>query len=394
MPIPKFLNCKEINDICYKNLYLDPKNPRLALRLDTRSKKYSFEEIKAMQKELIDRINDNEVSFKKLRISLETNGYIGAERIIIQEIEGIKGKFLVKEGNRRIAVIKTIMSDKELLKEIPKEIIESLKYPPCYLLPPDISDIEIYQMLNARHVVGTKPWGLAERGIAVADLYKLLIKQYPEGKNEKEQTILQILAKKAGISSVQAVSNFLIAVFLQNEVEKMAAQLLESKDFQRQYIKMEELKKMQLDLYIEAARNGNFTKWIGLERNKQNYLESDIQNKENFRKYVDYILSEIITSARNHQRFFFRILREEEEIVEKLINRIEKYRKLDIKTKNIPKIVYEEYESSKPDKSIITIQSFTQFIKDLSSPAIKQNPNLKKELSELINLIEAKLEGL
>ncbi len=391
----RFLEGVRIDDISFENLLLDPDNPRFRISVELDISTRSFEEILALQKDIIKKIQKNKVAYSKLEISLITNGYIKSESIVIQRIPSHEDYYLVREGNRRVAAIKTILNDANKRNQLSENQLRSLKYPPCFLIPYETSKIEIYQMLNARHVVGTKPWGLSERGIAIAELYMLLRDKYPSRRTEDGRTILQDLANKSGISTVQSTSNFLIAVYLQQEVNRFAESNYERiSESTKGIISIDELLNLQLDLFIEAARNSTFTNWIHLERNSNNYLASRVMNQENFALYVSYLLKEVITSARNHQRYFFKIIGEEEQTARKLLDRIDFYYNQNIEFVNLPRLVFEDFEKSKPAKSIIALQSFEQFIIDLEDSTFLLYPDLRDKLRDIASMILDKLDKL
>jgi len=377
-----FLKGELKHNINYKYLLLDPDNPRFQVTVEANRKTKTLEEIKDLQEQIIYKIKSNKIAYLKLENSLLSNGYIGSESIVIQKLSDSNEYFIVREGNRRIAAIKEILKNEKKRKQLSRIQLKSLEYPTCYLIPAETNQIEIYQMLSARHIVGTKPWGLSERGIAIAELYILLKKEFPQGRTDKGLTILQELAKRSGISTSQTVSNFLVATYLQKEVTKYATEkYAEIKKNAKKVLSLKDLKNIQLDLYIEAVRNHNFNSWIKLERIQDDYLNSRIHNKENFGIYVSYILKGIITSARNHQRYFFKIIQEEEKLQEllKKINYYYEYQMGD----NILRLVYEEFVKLETNKSLILIERFKHFLDNISINTFEKNPSLKEELQEI-----------
>lgn len=120
-----------------ENLMLDPNNPRFISSL-AESAKVSDKDIEEKQEQTLRRFSrkptaeDPEFDARDILDLYESMcriGYVGIDKIVIRPIKGSK-KYLVLEGNRRIATVKNILSDYEkkispLDKPSKRKIIES-----------------------------------------------------------------------------------------------------------------------------------------------------------------------------------------------------------------------------------------------------------------------------
>ena len=108
----------------------------------------------------------------ELKNSILRNGFLPLDRIVVRELDGIRGKYVVIEGNRRLAALKWLRSDideglvaeegidpdsdyLEKLAESTKEI-EVLVY-----LGDDKNDIA-WILQGIRHIGGIRDWEPAQ----------------------------------------------------------------------------------------------------------------------------------------------------------------------------------------------------------------------------------------
>lgn len=152
-------------------LYLDPNNPR-------------FQE-RDLPEVPLDDITDSEIQQQTIRTldklyglsnlvdSILENGFLPIDRIVIQELEESTPedkKYVVLEGNRRIASAKKIAEKISLEEETPEEFVsQSLESIPVLIYTGTDSDAAwIFQGL--RHISGIKDWSAANKA-------KLLVSQ-------------------------------------------------------------------------------------------------------------------------------------------------------------------------------------------------------------------------
>lgn len=148
------ITIKETKPIEVDNLFLDPENPRLAKSGDITDDKELLKEI------------SRRYDIKDLLSSFSQHGYFTEEPLIgvpkdSKEISTAK-KFVIVEGNRRLAALKILLSkeNQELVgaKKIPtfdKKIRAKLNPVPVKVYP---SREDIIPYLGVRHITGIKPW--------------------------------------------------------------------------------------------------------------------------------------------------------------------------------------------------------------------------------------------
>lgn len=92
------------------------------------------------------------------------NGYIPVERIVVRPYEHSEDKYLVIEGNRRLAAIKWILEDCEAGVRIDETVQQSILDLPVIIAEQEAPD-EIFRasLMGIRHVSGTKEWGGYQR---------------------------------------------------------------------------------------------------------------------------------------------------------------------------------------------------------------------------------------
>lgn len=171
----------EINMVPLANLLFDPENPRLPKEF--RGKRDEAAVIKHMLRD---------ESLIELMKSIGQTGYSASEPLLVVP-EG--DKFIVVEGNRRLAALK-LLSNYELatirqksVKEITSEKVYSPNTIPCikYQNREDILDY-----LGYRHITGVKNWGALEKARYLQQLYNRHIA------TAGRENIFSVLAKMIG----------------------------------------------------------------------------------------------------------------------------------------------------------------------------------------------------
>jgi len=142
------------------NLYLDPKNPRLAER------EFNLDD----QVEIL-RVLWRELSVDEIADSIAASGYWEYEVLFaVKE----SGKLVVVEGNRRLAAVKLLL-DADLREEVgagnirgisaaDKEKLEQLPVVTC-------TRLEIWQYVGFKHVNGPQDWDSIAKAEYIADVY-------------------------------------------------------------------------------------------------------------------------------------------------------------------------------------------------------------------------------
>ena len=103
------------------SLFLDPNNPRFISDLSERVT-HKDSQIEKQQSEILKKFvrstgpnnpDDDVTNIRSLYESMIRMGFVAVDRIVVRLIAGSPTKFLVLEGNRRIATVKTILADYE-----------------------------------------------------------------------------------------------------------------------------------------------------------------------------------------------------------------------------------------------------------------------------------------
>lgn len=149
-------------------LLLDPNNYRLR-----GAENYKYVEDKninnvMVQKRVLKMLRgDNSANIKDLLDSFKENGYLKIDNIIVKNL-GKENEYVVVEGNRRVAALKTL---KELYDDgmdignLDPGIFDGMD-----VVLYDVSDKEYEIIMGLRHVSGIKEWGDYEQAELIANL--------------------------------------------------------------------------------------------------------------------------------------------------------------------------------------------------------------------------------
>lgn len=145
--------------ISIDNLFLNPNNPRLM----EKKRKIEVQDSRiiesTIQESLIDEVQKEGIT--DLVEKIKKLGFLTIDRIVVRELNN--GNYLVLEGNRRIATVKTLL--KEHLKGIgtlPANILESLQQIEVLIYTGTDKDI-IWLLQGIRHINGIKEWGALQQ---------------------------------------------------------------------------------------------------------------------------------------------------------------------------------------------------------------------------------------
>lgn len=146
------------------NLLLDPLNPRL---VDTQCQEDPFSD---WEQEVVRRILVNSFSVRPLIESILRLGFLPMDRMVVRRHD--KTKFVMVEGNRRLAAIKTILGDTKRKAIQPSAaVIDSLTAVEVLLLKPVTAcDSAALLLQGVRHISGVKSWGPYQQGRLINSL--------------------------------------------------------------------------------------------------------------------------------------------------------------------------------------------------------------------------------
>ncbi|MDO9531084.1 MAG: ParB N-terminal domain-containing protein [Deltaproteobacteria bacterium] len=152
-------------------LLLDPNNYRFQ---DLEGFVYAAEDRfheESVQKRAYLRLRQEE-TLQALKNSILRNGYITVERIVVRPYAHFTDKrWIVIEGNRRLAAVKWIIEDHGAGVDIPQDVLDSIKKLPVLIAEQTMPD-QIFRasLMGIRHVSGTKQWGGYQRAKLVASM--------------------------------------------------------------------------------------------------------------------------------------------------------------------------------------------------------------------------------
>ena len=121
------------------------------------------------------------------------------ERIIVVPYEPKPGKFLVVEGNRRVAALKSLIQDNdEGVMELSEEQLASFTKIPCAILLVDKEQRRQAQrvIMGIRHITGPREWGAYQQAQLIQQLH-----------DEEEQEFSSI-AEHLGLSTVEVARRY------------------------------------------------------------------------------------------------------------------------------------------------------------------------------------------
>lgn len=157
-------------DINLTDLMLDPNNYRLQEygHREVSEAKFHLEQV---QSSTLRRIREEGI--KELHDSIVANGFVPIERIVVSPLttEGAEGKFLVIEGNRRVAALHQLKQEHEAGIDIPQKVVDVFAAVPCLVVEAEGQEAYFREaLMGIRHVGGIKQWGGYQRAKLIGDM--------------------------------------------------------------------------------------------------------------------------------------------------------------------------------------------------------------------------------
>jgi hypothetical protein len=115
---------------------------------------------------------DGKEELRALKESIEANGYIPVETLVVKPYKFRKDSFLVVEGNRRVAAMRWLERDREGGSSVSEGLIRSFENLAAIVLK-DGEDATLnlqHVLMGLRHVSGIKQWGGYQRAKLVVEL--------------------------------------------------------------------------------------------------------------------------------------------------------------------------------------------------------------------------------
>ena len=182
-----------------KSLLLDPNNYRFLDNPEYKKRignRYHDDGVQSATLRMLEK--GHSYQLKDLRNSILTNGYVPMERIIITPYQHKPGKFVVVEGNRRVAALKSLLRDAEegVITLTAHQKKSFSRIPAAILHSDDSLENAERLIMGIRHISGPREWGAYQQAHLILEL------KDAEGKEFKE------IGDHLGISAVEVARRY------------------------------------------------------------------------------------------------------------------------------------------------------------------------------------------
>ena len=233
-------------DVPIDNIFLDANNYRFQDLGDYSPVPRDKIKNDVVQRRTIERLKS--FGFEELKNSIIENGFVVVDRVVLSKIDD--DNYIVIEGNRRIAALKSIQSDianKLLENEGLSKTISSI---PCVVTDAESNEVFQLTLMGIRHVGGVHDWGGYQRAKLVCDM------------RDKLNLNSQEVASKIGLS-VQEVNRRYRAF-------KALEQMRENEEYE------DYAKPSLYPIFHEAVSQPIVREWLGWNAEKVRF-ETDIE---------------------------------------------------------------------------------------------------------------------
>jgi hypothetical protein len=116
--------------------------------------------------------SDGKEELRALKESIEANGYVPVETLVVKPYTFLEGSYLVVEGNRRVAAMRWLKRDRQAGSPVPEDLINSFERLATIVLKNGDDAVSNLQhiLMGLRHVSGIKQWGGYQRAKLVVEL--------------------------------------------------------------------------------------------------------------------------------------------------------------------------------------------------------------------------------
>lgn len=105
-----------------------------------------------------------------LKRSILTNGFLPIERLVVRPYDASPDKYVVVEGNRRLAALRWIQEDHDAGVEISPHLLSVLNAVPVVMMPSGEDESLYLSIMGIRHVGGIRQWGGYQRAKLITEL--------------------------------------------------------------------------------------------------------------------------------------------------------------------------------------------------------------------------------
>lgn len=256
----------EPSSLALSQILLDPNNYRFRSPQDLGN--VPEERIKeiSVQSSAMDKLEKH--SLGALRDSIRENGFVPVERIVVRPLQassdnsenGEPGQFVVIEGNRRTAALKSLQKSSNAGATLPESVTGIFENVPV-LIATDASGDDILSIMGIRHVGGPKEWEGYQGALLVKELLEKL---------SGENNATRIVANRLGLK-IREVNRRLRAF----ELFEQYSNDEEFGDYARTW---------HYPLFHEVAAIPDVRDWLGFDNESIQF--TDESNRETFYSWI------------------------------------------------------------------------------------------------------------
>ena len=247
------------------DIFLDPNNPRFYTEkstVDIPDSKISNERVQLKASEEI-----SKYGIQELRNSILRNGFLPLDRIVVRPIEDTDSQFVVVEGNRRLAALKSLRSDIEqgivaeenISEDYLDQLYDSTDQLQVLVYEGEIGHDISWILQGVRHISGIRDWKPAQRARLVVDQI------------EGQDLSFSEAGKKFGLTA-QAVGRYFRSF-------KALEQMREDEEFKDKALNE------YFSLFEDAIRNREVKAWLGWDDEDHCF-----KNEDSLKQFYSWIV--------------------------------------------------------------------------------------------------------
>ena len=247
-------------------LFLDPNNPRFWSEQTQKMADIPDNKVPDDLHQTRTRARIAEHGLEELKNSILRNGFLPLDRIVVRQLEGLPGKYVVIEGNRRLAALKTLRE--QIVQSTIAETGIDESYLKAILDSTNEIEVLVYEgsknkdiawiLQGIRHIGGIRDWMPAQQGKLVADQI------------DNEGLTLSEAGQMFGLSA-QAVGR-------RYRSYKALQQMRSDEEFQNK------AENKYYSLFEEAVRQNDVKKWLSWDDDEKRFT-----NTNNLKQFYSWI---------------------------------------------------------------------------------------------------------
>lgn len=291
----------EVLIIKLENLFLDPNNYRLRSHPEYRAVDKNSELKPAIQTRTFNLIAGTaNYEIHDLIESMKANGYLRVDNILVRKHDSDLEKYIVIEGNRRLAALKVLQEQNAKGYDIGKFQVNIFEEGVEVVLCSFDNEVDYLILMGLKHVSGNKKWDTYNQA-------KLLNQLKSEGYSEED------IAKKVGISKPEVERQIRGYHAIDDFIQKTKS--INYGEYFNPYDKFM--------IFVELTNKPKLRKWVGWDEDTFEFKSED--NKNRFYSWitpkVEYddetnkdIIEEPIISSHKQVRQLEEIIEDEESL--------------------------------------------------------------------------------